>query len=278
MRDDFSRVTIDILAKRVGYLCSNPNCRRLTIGANEINDKSTSIGNAAHITAAASGGPRFEENITHEQRKHIDNGIWLCSNCATLIDRDPIRFSSKILLKWKQVAEDETREKITGEYNSQSNGVPFLEADLIHSSSLRRNDGYSRKNPLEIQNGIPVYICGDMPIIHWVLEWNFSFVIYNNSEFTAYNLNVESIGTQHFIHIDKLPKINNLPPLKNVDLNAKYQDQIESDHTVADAIMKPLIPLKFNDLILRITCCDNQRQKHTFYVEFENGEIINRKL
>lgn len=33
-RDDFSRQTIEILAKRVTYCCSNPECRKATIGPN----------------------------------------------------------------------------------------------------------------------------------------------------------------------------------------------------------------------------------------------------
>jgi hypothetical protein len=33
----------------------------------------TIIGIAAHMTAAASGGPRYKEDITHEQRKNNDN-------------------------------------------------------------------------------------------------------------------------------------------------------------------------------------------------------------
>ena len=87
-RDYFTNPAIDNLAKRVGYLCSNPNCRKLTIGANEQNDKSTSIGEAAHITAAAEGGPRYDPDLNPEQRRNINNGIWLCSNCADLIDKD----------------------------------------------------------------------------------------------------------------------------------------------------------------------------------------------
>ncbi len=61
-RDDFSRTTTDILAKRVGYLCSNPDCRNATIGANQKEYKSTSIGIAAHITAASPGGHDIMQN------------------------------------------------------------------------------------------------------------------------------------------------------------------------------------------------------------------------
>lgn len=30
MRDDFSQTTKDLLANRVGWKCSNPNCRKAT--------------------------------------------------------------------------------------------------------------------------------------------------------------------------------------------------------------------------------------------------------
>ena len=58
-RDDFSISTKALLANRVGLRCSNPNCRKLTCGANDDLSKITNIGVAAHICAAAKGGPRY---------------------------------------------------------------------------------------------------------------------------------------------------------------------------------------------------------------------------
>lgn len=87
-RHEFRKATIEILAKRVSYICSNPNCKKVTIGANEDKNKSTSIGIAAHITAASIGRSRYDESITEDQRRHIDNGIWLRSNCSMLVDHD----------------------------------------------------------------------------------------------------------------------------------------------------------------------------------------------
>src|SRR3982750_4211612 len=92
-RDDFSKSTIDALGKRAGYLCSNPDCRQPTIGANENENKSTLIGEAAHITAAAEKGARYDPQLAPDQRSHLSNGIWLCSNCVTLIDKDSGRFT-----------------------------------------------------------------------------------------------------------------------------------------------------------------------------------------
>ena len=124
--------------------------------------------------------------------------------------------------------------------------------------------------------GRPVIVVGNRPIIHWALSWNFKFKLYNNSSHPAFNVQVESIGNVHFSFLDSLAKINNLPPLQNIDLDAKYQDYVEGDHTVADEILKPQIPLKFNELTLRIKYLDEQRKEHTTYVEFKDGEITNR--
>lgn len=76
-RDDFSKPTIDGLAKRPGLLCSNPDCRQSTVGAYETDTKSTSIGIAAHITAASEGGPRYSSELSVDQRSDIKNAIWL---------------------------------------------------------------------------------------------------------------------------------------------------------------------------------------------------------
>ena len=104
-RVNFSSKTIDILAKRVGFLCSNPNCKRHTIGPNANEEKTTSIGVAAHITAAAPLGPRYDANLTPDQRIHIDNGIWLCYNCSTIIDKDSGMYPVELLVQWKSDAE-----------------------------------------------------------------------------------------------------------------------------------------------------------------------------
>ena len=111
-RDDFTKATIDILAKRVGYLCSNPDCRKHTVGPNDNPEKSTTIGVAAHITAAASEGPRYNRLLSTEQRTHIDNGIWLCSNCATFIDKDEVKFTVELLNQWKMNSENELLEHL----------------------------------------------------------------------------------------------------------------------------------------------------------------------
>ena len=105
MRDDFRKTTINLLANRVGWKCSNPGCRRTTRGAGTEPTDVINIGVAAHITAAAKGGPRYDSNMTTQERKSYENGIWLCQSCSKLIDSDVQRYTVDILKKWKEISE-----------------------------------------------------------------------------------------------------------------------------------------------------------------------------
>ena len=104
-RDEFSKHTQDTLAKRVGVRCSNPMCRKLTTGPRTESYHIVNIGVGAHITAASPGGPRYDPSLTQEQRQSPDNGIWLCQNCAKLVDNDPLRYPTQLLRAWKTQAE-----------------------------------------------------------------------------------------------------------------------------------------------------------------------------
>jgi hypothetical protein len=112
MRDDFSEEVKRTLANRVSNDCSNPECHAPTSGPQLDSTKALNIGVAAHITSASPGGPRYNPSLTSEQRCHADNGIWLCQNCAKLIDNDVARFSEPLLRAWKTVAEDRARNSI----------------------------------------------------------------------------------------------------------------------------------------------------------------------
>ena len=105
-RDEFNANVRRTSAQRVNYLCSCPSCRCMTISASkEGNDKYTSIGEAAHISAAAPGGKRYDPSMSKGQRKSIDNCIWLCKNHARLIDTDETKYTVELLKEWKQETE-----------------------------------------------------------------------------------------------------------------------------------------------------------------------------
>jgi len=275
MRDNFTKQTIDILGKRVGFLCSNPRCRKHTVGPNELEDKVTIIGIAAHITAASPGGPRFDENLMEEQRRSVSNGLWLCANCATLIDRNPDRYSKEQLLDWKRSAENEMLNKILGD---QHEGViPFLEADLIRSFWGRSNRGYSYKNPIEEHEGMMVMVPGNEPIIFWNMHWLYSLTIHNNSSTPAYNISIKDAGETNFTFLTELNNVNNLPPYQSLDLEARYEHMIESTYKEADKILEEKIPGILNGLRLEISYHDDRRNLHTTYVRILDGKIYNQK-
>lgn len=63
------------------------------------------IGVAAHIIAASADGPRFDPSLTPDERRSVENGIWLCQSCVKLVDNDPIRYGADVLRQWKVLAE-----------------------------------------------------------------------------------------------------------------------------------------------------------------------------
>jgi hypothetical protein len=109
MRHDFTEDVKRILAARAGHICSNPDCRAPTAGPQDEPAKAVNVGVAAHITSAAVGGPRYNPALSPEERRHFDNGIWLCQNCAKLVDNDVNRYSEALLRAWKTIAEDRAR-------------------------------------------------------------------------------------------------------------------------------------------------------------------------
>ena len=106
MRDDFTEEVKRTMAARTGNACSNPDCGAPTSGPQDEPTKALNVGVAAHITGAAAGGERHNPSLSSEQRRHPDNGIWLCQTCAKLIDNDSSQFTEMLLRTWKAVAQD----------------------------------------------------------------------------------------------------------------------------------------------------------------------------
>lgn len=97
----FSQKVIQTLAERAAFMCCNPICRQLTVQAHSNPGKSLRTGQGCHIRAASPGGPRYDPRQTPEQRRSIENGIWLCSTCAQVIDKDEAVHTAELLRKWK---------------------------------------------------------------------------------------------------------------------------------------------------------------------------------
>ena len=93
-RADFTSRTKRILAGRVGWRCSNPACRAPTTGPSTNTESISNVGEAAHITAAARRGPRFDPGLTYLERMAVANGIWLCRVHVARSTRNPWSISN----------------------------------------------------------------------------------------------------------------------------------------------------------------------------------------
>lgn len=67
--------------------------------------QSIRTGVAAHITAASPKGPRYDENMTQEERSNVGNGVWMCQICARVIDIAPNVYTVEFLRAIKVDAE-----------------------------------------------------------------------------------------------------------------------------------------------------------------------------
>ena len=111
-RDDFRKKTKFQIAMRVGWLCSYPSCRDPTVGATSDGGDEINVGVAAHISAAAPGGPRYDPEMTPDQRRSPDNGIWLCQDHAKALDSDDPEFTVENLRRWKEGAQKESFHRV----------------------------------------------------------------------------------------------------------------------------------------------------------------------
>ncbi len=145
-RDDFTKTTKNILALRVGVRCSNPACRKLTSGPNADPNKSTNLGVAAHICAAAKGGQRYDPTMSPQERKSVENGIWLCQSCSKLIDSDPTIYTKDKLLMWKTLSEMSSKLELESSFpTSQNTGIhPPQEIETLSNRWFRSDE--ERKN------------------------------------------------------------------------------------------------------------------------------------
>lgn len=109
-RDEFSPATKRAIERQARGHCSNPVCRRLTHAATSDGAGEINIGQASHICAAAPGGPRYDAQMTSEERAAADNGIWLCDVHGRAVDAKDSKFTVEELRSWKrQTNEDSWR-------------------------------------------------------------------------------------------------------------------------------------------------------------------------
>lgn len=133
-RDDFKKGIIRILSEQVSHRCSNPDCRVMTAAPGNNKGGVNRVGQAAHITAASPGGPRYDPGMTPEERRSADNGIWLCNICAKKIDNSPDEFSTGLIRQWKASALSKAKEELGKALPSEDYAVNLLSTAILGST------------------------------------------------------------------------------------------------------------------------------------------------
>jgi hypothetical protein len=108
----FTKATVDALAGRACWICSNPTCQSITIASTADDNLATKVGEAAHIHGEQEGAARWikmdDDPKVHAQKvRHIDNGIWLCARCHAGIDKNKGKgFPADVLRAWRSAHEE----------------------------------------------------------------------------------------------------------------------------------------------------------------------------
>lgn len=146
---EFSEKTKKILAERAGYICSNPDCLALTIGAD--GEGVLKIGDAAHINAVGKDWPRFDETLPNEYIKSEANGIWLCKICHKKVDNKKTKkYTAELLKQWKESRETSAEFEV-GKPRSQTtninedNKVIIKKLENIEKTIKRTDDNRKEK-------------------------------------------------------------------------------------------------------------------------------------
>lgn len=146
-RDDFTPTTIQHLAQRAGYMCAQPNCKQLTVGPSEDRkSRVTMVGVAAHITAAAAGGPRYDARLSPEDRASEANGLWMCQTHGKLIDDTASRHNVAQLKRWKKQHEEWVFARVAAADSVLKHGLTSISIENIGPFRARTKISLGRHN------------------------------------------------------------------------------------------------------------------------------------
>ena len=152
-RDNFTPKTKLQIAKRAGWLCSDPDCRRPTVGATSDGNGEIMLGEASHICAAAPGGPRYDDGMSETERRSATNGIWMCKLHGTSVDSDDPKFTVDLLINWKKKALEHSHRSVL--HNAVVRPANVLHGELtqrLHAATsadieiFRRSDKWPSTN------------------------------------------------------------------------------------------------------------------------------------
>lgn len=276
-RDNFSAKTIRILQSRVACRCSNPECRKPTIGPALEEDRSVNVGVAAHITAAAEGGPRYDIRLKPEDRKAGENGIWLCQICAKLIDSDVSRFTTDILRGWKKQAVERAFKDVVTSGRSDFTPRPRFDSDQADLDFLNKLDLPTGDTIEAVFDRAAIAAANDIAAFRNAREWPSHTIALNlTARETAASVSVDLNGLAKAVGVvDSLSLISSPGTGKSTTLV-----QLAERIAAAREFVPLLIPLgewldrtDFFDLMIRRNAFGLFRRQHLMQLAY-HGRLV----
>ena len=136
------------LYMKCGRRCAMPNCR-IDLLPEIDKDAETNISENAHIIGFSKNGPRAEKDLTDSEKNLETNLIVVCSNCHTIIDKNPKIYTTNKLQKIKKEYEKEVLDKLMDDVPNV--GFSELEDVLkyLASNVVTIQDEYTLLKPKE---------------------------------------------------------------------------------------------------------------------------------
>lgn len=128
-QSQFSKSVRMTLARRAYYICSNPACRTLTLSL--VDDEAPIAaykGKPTPICASHARGARHDPTMTTNQRKSIENAIFLCSRCADMVSRNKGgKYPEQLLRDWKEQHKRWVRTHLNLREDAKLPSAPFYD-------------------------------------------------------------------------------------------------------------------------------------------------------
>ena len=123
-----------------GGRCGRPTCRIYLFA----DDANVDFGELAHIIAASPKGPRGDDPVVvaNADRAHHTNLILLCSNCHTIVDKEPQTFTALDIGNWKRIRTTELEVALGAPtFDSREEARVYIEGALIENRNIHANYG-----------------------------------------------------------------------------------------------------------------------------------------
>lgn len=209
--------TIRRLDTLSGNECSSPDCDKPLVARD---DKSI-ISKICHIEAASSDGPRYNPNMTDDERRDFNNLILLCDECHTIIDNkeNENEYPVSVLKDWKEAHQSKIIQKLQTKQSLLKMAIDAIAEYDLDDSFMNVDEG---SNPFNIDHKIQYnMVVRNRPLIN-------EYKVYYNKVSTLY----DELEAQGSFKKDKL--LSNIRRIY-LKVKGKYVDGIESE---IDAIRK----------------------------------------